>query len=194
MKRIAVYQRVSTDEQSTRMQQLAIQEWLTANEPTAALTQYVDEGISGRSARRPAFQKMCADVEAGKIDAVVVYRLDRLSRDASTSIRLLLNWIQDGIEFFPVSQKVLMLGKDVPFRLTIMAIFAELAQAESAIMSERIKAGLKAAKAAGKKLGSQRTLSDLTVETIRTLRSQGLSLRKIAAAVNVSHETVRQYI
>ena len=185
---IAVYMRVSTDKQDTASQEHEIRRFLIErNMSNNDVAWYTDQGISGKTSKRPEFQRMCKDIEAGTITDVVVYRLDRLGRDAMTMMQLLLTWITDKINFYSVSQPVLQLGPTNPFRLTILAIFSELAQAEREITVQRIKAGLAAAKARGVKLGAQRKHDPTQV---LELRAKGMTIRAIAQATGIPRTTV----
>jgi DNA invertase Pin-like site-specific DNA recombinase len=187
---IGVYMRVSTDKQDTASQEHEIRRWLNERN-ISNVTWYVDHGISGKTTKRPEYQRLCADVDAGRIKTVVVYRLDRLGRDAIAAMRLLLGWMQDGVEFFSVTQPILHLGVDNPFRISIMSIFSELAQAEREAIVSRVKAGLAAAKARGVKLGAQRKHDPTHV---LELRAKGMTIRAIAQATGISKSAVHEIL
>ena len=189
---IAVYMRVSTHQQDTKMQKHEIDQYLIKHNITK-VNWYVDEGISGKTTQRPEYQRMCADVDAGRITSVIVYKLDRLGRDAITSMRLLLDWMTKGVEFFSVTQPILQLGKDNPFRITIISIFSELAQVERQTIVQRVISGQAAAKARGVKFGHAPIYGPEVARQAKQLRAQGHTFKQIAQALNVSRSTAHKF-
>ena len=185
-KRIAVYQRVSTDQQETASQALRVQEWLAVNTQDCAVTLFEDLGVSGKNMNRPAFKEMQEAIDRKEFDAVVTYRIDRVGRDAIALLHTLMDWMRDDIEFFAVDQPILQLGHENPFRITILAIFSELAQVERETLRKRVTAGLAAAKARGQKLGQPRKDNTERIARLRELHRNGLSIEKIAKVMNIS--------
>ncbi|MEZ4743344.1 MAG: recombinase family protein [Bdellovibrionota bacterium] len=189
MKNIAIYYRVSTDRQDLSSQQSAVERWLedlSEEKKPKKITVYKDEGISGKTTKRPGFQDMLTAAYSGKIDTIIVYKLDRFSRNATTAIKLLLNLDEAGVAFISVTQAVLNLGHENPFRRTMLAAFAEIAEIERETIVARVKAGLDAAKRKGVKLGAPKKLSEEKRLQATTLKNQGLSIRKIAAEMGLS--------
>ncbi len=185
--RIAVYMRVSTDVQDTRSQDIAIQEWLAKRDVTSVVR--FQDKQSGKKDDRPGLQALCAAVDAGEVDTVLVYRLDRLSRRAVTALRLLLDWLNRGVAFYAVDQPALTLGKENPLRLTIAAVFSDLAEMEREAIVGRVKAGLRSAKARGVKLGAKRKLNDAQREYAKA-QLDTRTIRSIAKELNVSTATI----
>ena len=122
----------------------------------------------------------------GKIDTIVVYRLDRFSRDASTAIRLILSLDSAGVAFIAVTQPVLNLGHENPFRRTMLAAFAEIAEIEREPIVARVVAGLEAAKKRGVVLGAPKKLTEEKREQAIELRKKGCSFREISKTLNLS--------
>lgn len=92
---VGIYARVSTDEQAREGYSIAAQlhtlnAWAVVKGATS-VTEYVDEGFSAKNMRRPNVQRLLADCMAGRIDMVIVWKLDRLSRN----LRDLLVTIED---------------------------------------------------------------------------------------------------
>lgn len=187
MTAIACYMRVSTNHQDTDMQRHAIQNWLTDNRPGQEYRFYVDMAMSGSRDDRPEFQKLQRDIDNGSVSAVVVYRLDRLSRKAITAIHLVLDWIKRDLDFIAVDQPALSATADDSFRLTRIAMFSELAQIERETTVRRIKSGLDAARARGKKLGRPRSIPRTK---IRELLGRGVGASEVARQTGVSRRTV----
>lgn len=188
----AIYYRVSTDKQDLESQKHAVEAYLAANPTPTPPTVYCDEGISGKHENRPAFQQMLADANAGKIDTILVFKLDRFSRNASTAIRLLLELDEKGVAFISVTQPILNLGHTNPFRRTMLAAFAEIAQIERETISARVRSGLQAARARGTKLGRPAVLSPSKIKEARRLRSEGMSYRKVAKLTGMSKSMVEK--
>lgn len=190
MNSVGIYYRVSTDRQDLASQENAVERWindLPADRCPKRTRVYKDEGISGKTTQRPGFQKLLDDAYAGKIDTIIVYRLDRFSRHATTAIRLLLNLDEAGVAFISVTQAVLNLGHENPFRRTMLAAFAEIAEIERETIVARVKAGLDAAKRRGVQLGAPVKVTDEKRDRAITMKvEEGRSLRYIAKELSLS--------
>ncbi len=197
MKKVAIYYRVSTEKQDLDSQRQAVEKWISDlpedKRPTHTKV-FTDEGISGKTVNRPGFQALLDAAYKHEIDTIIVYRLDRFSRHATTAIRYLLNLDEAGVAFVSVTQPVLNLGHENPFRRTMLAAFAEIAEIERETIVARVKAGLEAAKKRGVKLGAPRVIDDEKRHRALTLRNQGMSLRKIAKDMKVSLGTVHNLL
>jgi DNA invertase Pin-like site-specific DNA recombinase len=189
MQNIAIYYRVSTDRQDLSSQRFEINRWLeglAADNKPKKIYEYVDEGISGRSLNRPGFKKMLDDAFNKKVDTIVVYRLDRFSRHATTAIRLILQLDEVGVAFVAVNQPVLNLAHENPFRRTLLTAFAEIAEIERETIVARVVAGLAAARKKGVVLGAPKKITPEKVEQAMELRNQGMTIRQIAASLELS--------
>ncbi len=193
---IACYFRVSTLAQDYESQKYAVEAWIAALPPEKAPTKvrvYSDQ-VSGKAEKdysRKGFQRLLKDVEEGKIDAVVVYALDRLSRDAINLLQLLMRWIVRDVEFFSVSQGLFHLGKDNPFRLTMLAVFSEISQIERMTIRGRINAGIAASKKRGTKFGRPRVITQESRREIRARRTYGASHQAIASEFGIAKSRVQ---
>ena len=198
MERIGIYYRVSTEKQDLDSQKNAVEQWLrdlpAAKRPTIEPLVFSDEGISGRTLNRPGFQALLETAYARKIDTIMVYKLDRFSRDATTAINLLLNLDQAGVAFISVTQPVLNLGHENPFRRTMLAAFAEIAEIERETIVARVRAGLDAARKRGVKLGAPSKVSEEKQKEARAMKAQGLSYKAIAARMELSVGSVHKMI
>lgn len=189
MKNVAVYYRVSTDKQDISSQQSAIENWLNELHPDKRpknIQYFTDEGISGKTDERPAFKKMIDLAYSGRIDTIIVYRLDRFSRNASSAIRMLLNLDEVGVAFISITQPVLNLSHENPFRRTMLAAFAEIAELERTTIVARVVAGLNAARKRGVELGPPRKITESLQQQILSLREEGKTLRNISEELNLS--------
>jgi DNA invertase Pin-like site-specific DNA recombinase len=99
---------------------------------------YDDGGFSGASLERPAFQRLMADVEAGKVDVVVVYKIDRLSRSLLDFASLMERFRKAGAYFVSVTQPFLSADSDAMAQLLLNVLMA-FAQFERQMIAERIR-------------------------------------------------------
>ena len=113
MKHVAIYYRVSTERQDLASQKQAVEAWLdqleTSKRPKK-IRVFTDEGISGNSLNRPGYQELLKTANEKKIDTIIVYRLDRFSRNASDAIKTLISLDEVGVGFISVTQPVLNLA------------------------------------------------------------------------------------
>lgn len=178
--RTALYCRVSTTDQSVEMQLADLRAYCTQRGFTI-YREYSDTGISGTKERRPELDALMSDARKRKFDAVLVWRFDRFARSTKHLVTSLEEFHHLGIAFLSFHENVdttSSLGKAM---FTIVAAIAEL---ERSIIVERIKGGLRRAKAMGKKIG--RPGLQMNTEQIMSLKSQGLSIRAIAKQVGAS--------
>jgi site-specific DNA recombinase len=108
--RAAIYIRVSTEEQAIDGYSLAAQERLCRAYATShgweVMEIYADEGISGRSANRPALQRLRAEVASGRIEAVIVHKLDRLARNLRLTIEIIEELGKSKVSFVSVAEQL----------------------------------------------------------------------------------------
>jgi len=144
--RVAIYVRVSTQEQAKegysigeqtdRLKKFAeAHDWLIVQV-------YTDAGHSGADTNRPALQDLLSDVRDGKIDKVLVYKLDRLSRSQKDTLTLIENeFIPHGTDFESMSEK---LDTSTPQGRLFLGILAAFAQLEREVIKERMSMGIQA--------------------------------------------------
>lgn len=195
MERVVLYYRVSTDKQELTSQKHAVEKWL-ADQPKQPKKIYVLEepGLSGKDNNRPKFREMMDLAMSHAIDTIIVYRLDRFSRDANTAIRTILDLDSHGVAFISVTQPVLNLGHEMPFRRTMLAAFAEIAELERETIVARVRAGLEAAKKQGTRLGAPTKISSEKQSMARTLKAEGHSYKTIAKRMDLSVGSVHTLV
>lgn len=184
--RTALYARVSTaNGQSPEMQLRELREYV-ARRGWEAAGEYVDAGISGARERRPALDRLLADARRRRFDAVVVWRYDRFAR----SLRQLVNALEEfralGIDFVSLREGV---DTSTPNGRLVFGIFASIAEFERELIRDRVRAGLRNARAKGKRLGRPRVAVDGA--KVAALRRDGASWRAIARRLGVAPGTVR---
>jgi DNA invertase Pin-like site-specific DNA recombinase len=185
--KIAIYGRVSTTNgQDVSMQTRELEQFVTAR-AWSLCDSYLDVGISGAKDRRPQLDRLMADARRRRFDVVLVYRYDRFAR----SLRHLVNALEEfralGIEFVSIHEGV---DTTTPNGRLIFGIFASIAEFERELIRERVKSGLRNARAKGRKLGRPRVPVDLA--KIARFRAQGLAWKAIAARLGVGEGTVRR--
>jgi DNA invertase Pin-like site-specific DNA recombinase len=185
--RAAIYARVSTTNhgQDVTLQTREMDEFCQRRDWTVA--EYVDEGVSGTKEKRPALDRLMADAHKRKFDVVVVWKFDRFARSVSHLLRALETFQALGIEFVSLTEGV---DTSTPAGKMVFTVLGAVAELERSLIVERVKAGLRNARAKGKCLGRPKLCVDRS--RIAILRSQGLSWEKIAAALGVGEGTVRR--
>lgn len=194
MQNLGIYYRVSTDRQDLASQISTVEGWLEdlpdAKKP-ASVRIFKDHGVSGKTSQRKGYQELLKAAYQKEIDTIVVYRLDRISRQATEAIQTLLSLDQAGVGFISVTQPVLNLGLDNPFRRTMLAAFSEIAEIERDTIVTRVRAGLDAARRRGVKLGRPRKVTDEHIQKVQVMRSEGYSFQAIAKALGLSRASVQ---
>lgn len=168
--RCAIYTRKSTEEglqqdfNSLDAQRDSAEKYISsqAGEGWACLPdQYDDGGFTGGNMERPALQRLLADLDAGKIDCVVVYKVDRLSRSILDFARIMERFEQRRVSFVSVTQHFNTTNSMGRLTLNILLSFAQF---EREIISERTRDKIAAARRRGKWMGGKPLLGyDLVV-------------------------------
>jgi len=147
----------------------------------------VDRGISGSRERRPALDNLLSVCRKRQVDAVVVYRYDRFAR----SLRQLVNALEEfralGIDFISIHEGV---DTSTPNGRLVFGIFASIAEFERELIRDRVRSGLAAAKAKGKRIGRPKVAVDAL--RVALLRHQGRSWAQIKAETGVSKGTAQR--
>ncbi len=185
--RVALYARVSTKNngQNPETQLLALRKYAQARELEIVQT-YVDAGYSGAKASRPELDRLMMDARRRKFNIVLVTRLDRLARSLKQLVMTLDELRELNISFVSLQEAF---DTSTSTGILLFQVVGAIAEFERSLIRERIALGLERARAEGKTIG--RPLGAVVdAEEIRSLRSEGLSLRAIARQVGISHPTV----
>jgi len=124
--------------------------------------QYDDGGFSGGNMERPAVQRLLADIEAGKVDCVVVYKVDRLSRSLLDFARMLETFEQHNVSFVSVTQQF---NTATSMGRLILNVLLSFAQFEREMISERTRDKIAATRRKGKWSGGMPLLGYDVVDT-----------------------------
>jgi DNA invertase Pin-like site-specific DNA recombinase len=186
--RAAIYARVSTTNhgQDVTMQTRELREYADRRGWTVA-GEYVDEGFSGAKDRRPELDRLMQDAHKRHFDVVAVWKFDRFARSVSHLLRALDTFRVLGIEFVSLSES---LDTATPAGRMVFTVLGAVAELERSLIAERVRAGLRNARAKGKKLGRP----TVTVDSARIgrLRSQGRTVREIAEDLGYSRSLVHK--
>ncbi len=181
----AIYARVSTTNgQDPAMQTRELREYC-ARRGFDVAAEYVDVGISGAKDSRPELNKLMADAHRRRFDAVVCWKFDRFARSVSHLLRALETFQALGVEFISLSEQ---LDTSTPTGKMVFTVLGAVAELERSLIAERVKAGLRNARAKGRKLGRPRVAVDAA--QIARLRAAGASWPAVARELGLGLGTV----
>jgi DNA invertase Pin-like site-specific DNA recombinase len=205
-KKVALYARVSTTDQTTENQLLDLRKYCSAR-GWAIVEEFKDDGISGTKTDRKDLQRLMEFVRRGKVDCVLVWKFDRFARNSAHMVNVLEEFRGRGVDFASLTEGIdttTIIGKCM---FTISAAFAELERSNTI---ERIHAGLRRARLcrfckhpphiktkcgceceryeSTKRLGNL-PVDSQTVDRVLALQGQG-SIRTIAARIGISKSVV----
>ncbi len=149
----------------------------------------MDIGISGSKDSRPALNRLMADAKKRRFDAVLVARFDRFARSTRHLVLALEEFNALGVDFISLSESV---DTSTPMGKMVYTVIAAVAELELSLIRERVVMGLQRAKAQGKPIG--RPPTEVDEQKVRSLRSEGLSLRAIGQRVGVSRTKVQKVL
>jgi DNA invertase Pin-like site-specific DNA recombinase len=181
-----LYARVSTNDkgQDPQMQLRELREYCQRRGWEIA-DEYVDVGVSGAKDSRPELNRLMANACKRKFDAVVVWRFDRFARSVSHLLKALETFQSLGVEFVSYNESV---DTSTPMGKMVYTILGAVAEMERELIRDRVRAGVRNARAKGKKLGRPKVAVDSA--TVASLRAAGRSYRDVAAELGVSVGTV----
>jgi len=187
--RVGIYTRVSTSNngQSVEMQLRDLRE-LAERRGFEIFREYRDE-MSGAKDSRPGLDAMLTDARRGRFQAVLIWKLDRLGRSLAHLVRLLDDFRTWGVQLVSFSEGLDFSTATGKLLYQIVASFAEF---ERDCIRERVRAGLRNAKAKGRKLGRPHVAVDAS--RVATLRDGGQSYASIAKSLGVGEGTVRRAV
>jgi DNA invertase Pin-like site-specific DNA recombinase len=184
--RVALYARVSTAVgQDPEMQLRELREYCLRRRWEIA-GEFVDTGFSGATQRRPQLDRLLHEARRARFEAVVVYRYDRFARSLRQLVNALSEFEALGIQFVSLHEGV---DTSTPNGRLVFGIFASIAEFERELIRERVRSGLAAARARGKRLGRPRRQVD--VSRVAALRAEGLSWRDVGRELKIGVATAR---
>jgi DNA invertase Pin-like site-specific DNA recombinase len=183
--RVALYCRVSTEEQNVALQLNDLRPYAALRKFTI-VEEYVDLGFTGSKTSRPALDRLMKDAHKRKFDVVLVWRFDRFGRSTKHLAMALDEFRALNIQFISFGENI---DTTTPMGAAMFTIISAMAQFERELLIERVKAGIKTAKAAGKHCGRSRASIP---KVVRDLYDEGLSIRAIAAKLGVGRGSVER--
>ena len=191
-KRVALYLRVSTDEQSVESQRVELEAVALRNGWEVVAT-YEDNGVSGSKGRggRPGYDRLCTGVTRREFDLVMAWSVCRIGRSLTHLVAFLGELEAKGVDLYLHVQG---LDTGTPAGRAMFQMLSVFSEFERAMVSERTRAGMRRAKAAGKRIGRPPKVSPAKATLIVADRRAGESYRRIAKRYGVTDTTVIRVI
>jgi DNA invertase Pin-like site-specific DNA recombinase len=185
--RVALYARVSTlNNQDPEMQLTELREY-AGRRGWQIVEEFTDQGASGCRESRPALNRLMSDACRRRFDAILVWKIDRFGRSLKHLVNALAELAAWGVAFVSLRDN---LDLSTPSGRLMFQIIGAMAEFERALIKERVRAGLRNARAKGRRLGRPRVIVD--VSRIASLRSQGRSWAQIVAETGASKGTAQR--
>ncbi len=185
--RVAVYARVSTEDQTTANQVNSLSE-VGRRQDWEIVEVFIDEGISGAKRRRPGLDRLLKGACRRDFDLVAVWSIDRLGRSLPDLLGLLGELQAKGVGLYLHQQG---LDTTTPAGRTMFSVLGIFAEFERAMLVERVKAGLARARAAGTRLGRPRLREEI-IDRIRQELMAGRGIHSTAKRVGVGVGSVQR--
>lgn len=181
----AIYTRVSTDKQESGLEsQLRALEEHCIGSGIKNYSVYSDENISGAKSSRPGLDRMLEAVRSGLHDCVIVYSFSRFARSTKHLLEALDEFGRLNVSFISITESV---DTRTPIGKAFFTIISAISQLERELVVERVRNGIKNARAKGKRIGRPRKRPSAL---IRQLASDGHTYREIARLANTSHGAI----
>jgi DNA invertase Pin-like site-specific DNA recombinase len=171
------YARVSADEQNPAMQLAALKK--------AGCAKLFKDEVTGAHVNRPALTRCLKTLQTG--DTLIVWKLDRLGRSLRDLITMLDGFKQGGIKFQSLTEAI---DTETPTGRAMWQMIGVLAELERSLITERTRAGVKAAQRRGVKFGRKAKLTPDRLTHARTLINQGKTPTQVAKILDVSRATL----
>ncbi len=187
IKRVALYARVSTlNNQDPEMQLAELREY-AGHRGWQIIEEYTDQGVSGCKESRPALNRLMSDACRRRFDAILVWKIDRFGRSLKHLVNSLAELAALGVAFVSLRDN---LDLSTPSGRLMFQIIGAMAEFERALIQERVRAGLRNARAKGRRLGRPRVIVDAS--RIASLRAQGHSWAEIRTETGISKGTAQR--
>ena len=193
--RVAIYARVSTTNhgQDTAMQTRELKEYIERR-GWRLVGEFVDIGISGTKEKRPELDRLMSEAYKRRFDVVCVWRFDRFARSVSHLLRALETFKALGIDFISFSEQM---DTSTPAGKMVFTVLGAVAELERSLIVERVRAGMRNARAKGKLIGRP-AKTHLDQDARRSIweahKRGGMSLRQLATQFSTSLGTVQRCI
>jgi DNA invertase Pin-like site-specific DNA recombinase len=182
--RVCIYSRVSTLGQNTAGQLDELRSYCERRN-WQIVAEYTDEGVSGSKESRPGLNRLLADAKRRIFDVVLVYRYDRFARSLRQLVNALAEFDSLGIHFVSLHDGV---DTSTPNGRLVFGIFASIAEFERELIRSRVRSGIAAARARGKRIG--RPTAKVSNSEISRLLATGVSMQGVAERLGCSAATI----
>ena len=172
-------------------QRREIRLWLTAHRFAAEDVEWYEDTGTGTNLDRPEFERLQGDVFAGRVETIVIWKLDRLSRNLREGLNALADWCDRGLRVVSVTQQIDFngtLGK------MLAAVLLGVAEMEQETRRERQAAGIAAARERGVYLGRKPGTKKASARRAVALRKRGMVDSEIAAVLKITRRSVQRYL
>jgi DNA invertase Pin-like site-specific DNA recombinase len=185
--KVAIYARVSTDEQTVDPQLRDLREY-AAHRGWQDLKEFVDVGVSGAKDSRPAWNQLWDALQKGKVKVLLVHALDRLGRSLPHLVKILCTLVERDVVLVSYRENI---DLSTSTGRMVTGLFSVLADYELSIIRERTRAGMRAARARGSQIGPRKRPFD--AEKATRLRDQGWGQIRIARELGVGVGRVNKW-
>src|SRR5215217_1368360 len=188
--RAGLYARVSTEDrgQDPETQLRPLREYAERRGFTVVGEFFVR--ATGTTESRPSYQRLLEAVRKRQLDVVLVWRYDRFARSTKALVNALAEFRARGVAFISYQENV---DTTTPQGELVFGMMANLAQFESALIGERVKAGMARAKAQGKRT-NRPPIPEATRRKIAELHGTGVSIKRIAKELGTAYGTAWNYV
>ena len=184
MKKAAIYVRVSTPDQHVESQLYDLRE-LAARRGFEVVHEYEDRGICGQKARRPGLDALMKDARQKQFSVVLVAAFDRIARSTKNFLQVVDELDSLGVEFVSRRENIDTSG---PMGRLFMTLISSIAELESDLIRERVRAGMRRARLEGRQIGRARL--DIDRHQVVADRRSGMSLTQVARKHSISRASV----
>jgi DNA invertase Pin-like site-specific DNA recombinase len=184
MKKAALYVRVSTADQHVESQLYDLRD-LAAQRGMEIVKEYQDCGISGTRARRPGLDALMSDARRKTFSVVLVAAFDRIARSTKNFLQIVDELDSLGVEFVSRRENIDTSG---PMGRLFMTLISSIAELESDLIRERVRAGMRRARLEGRQIGRARL--DVDRQQVVLDRRSGMSLTQVARKHSISRASV----
>ena len=188
---IACYVRVSSPQQKNDSQKAEIARWLKRHDVDRSSVMWFEDIERAKTLKRPGLARLRESIFDGSVKTLVVWKIDRLSRDQRQGINLLADWCERGVRIVSITQQIDLNGA---VGRMVASVLLGLAEIESEYRRERQSAGISVAKARGAYRGRKKGTTKAKPSRAKELRRRGLTVLEVAKALGVSERTAYRYL
>lgn len=188
--RAALYHRVSTNDQDVELARRELHDAASCRGLTTKLC--IEETGSGARSDRPGLQKVLRAARRGKIDCVLVWKLDRFGRSALDLLTNLRHLENAGVRFIATSQGIDIQPNGDAMSKLLVTMLSAIAEFERDLIRERTVLGLQNARRRGQKLGRPIDRSAPAPAAVARLRASGASWREVAKQLGCHPSAARR--